>query len=400
MEETNNNEITKQSIQPAVASDVYVMPDKFRLKGSSGSNRGIIISALVLLTVMLLTGVYFAYDSWQRSRISQEPAEEQRPPIIEIQEEEMLMATSTATSTEEVATSTATSTEEMTTSTEESTEIKFSLDSDNDELTDIEEVIFGTAPSSADTDGDGYKDGVEVANGYSPNKGGNVKVSDSPFIISMTTDFDSDNFKLLYPKDWRPSLAKASKQLVLTVNTGEVITITVKDNADKIPAMSWYLQQYPQTPVSDLRIVDSRDLTGVYSPDGLSAYLTDKDKSKFYVFEYVIGRQLEFRYPAIFTMLIKQFETIANPAVTVSPATSSPQTQQSPYTASTCANFFCATSPCGLQPDGGNSCESNPPRGVCYLSTCDSDLDCLDGLSCQEVDCYSGDALISSMVCK
>lgn len=400
MEETNNSEITKQSIQPTVASDVYVMPDKFRLKGSSGSNRGIIISALVLLTVMLLTGGYFAYDSWQRSRISQEPAEEQRPPIIEIQEEEMLMATSTATSTEEVATSTATSTEEMATSTEESKEVKFSLDSDNDGLTDIEEVIFGTAPSSADTDGDGYKDGVEVANGYSPNKAGNVKISDSPFIISMSTDFDSDNFKLLYPKDWRPSLAKASKQLVLTVNTGEVITITVKDNADKIPAMSWYLQQYPQTPVSDLRIVDSRDLTGVYSPDGLSAYLTDKDKSKFYVFEYVIGRQSEFRYPAIFTMLIKQFETIANPAVTVSPATSSPQTQQSPYTASTCANFFCATSPCGLQPDGSNSCESNPPRGVCYLSTCDSDLDCLDGLSCQEVDCYSGDALISSMVCK
>lgn len=400
MEETNNSEITKQSAQPTAPSDVYVMPDKFRLKGSSGSNRGIIISALVLLAVMILTGSYFAYDAWQRFIISQRPVEEQRPPIIEVQEEEMVITTSTATTTEEVATSTATTTEEVATSTATSTEIKFSLDSDNDGLSDIEEVLFGTAPTSPDTDGDSYKDGIEVANGYSPNKAGSFRITDSPFVASLTTDFDSDNFKLIYPKDWRPSLAKASKQLVLTVNTGEVITVTVKENSDKIPAMSWYLQQYPQTAVSQLRMVDSKDLTGIYSPDGLSAYLTDKDKSKFYIFEYVIGRQLEFRYPIIFTMLIKQFETIPNPVVVSSPVTSSPQSSEFSYTASTCANFFCATSPCGLQPDGSNSCESNPPRGVCYLNACESDLDCLDGLSCNEVDCYSGDALISSMVCK
>ncbi len=410
MEEINNNEAIKPATQSAISNDVYVMPDKFRLKNPSGSNWVIIISALILLLVIFLTGGYFAYDFWQKSLIIQKPTTEQQPPVIEIQKEEMMplnpVITSTTSSTEEaISTSTATSTEELSTSTATSTEtseeIKFSLDSDNDGLTDIEEVIFGTAPANPDTDGDGYKDGVEVVNGYSPNKAGNVKLSDSPFISSIFTDFSSDNFELLYPKDWRISLAKASKQLVLTINTGEVITITVKDNTDKIPAMSWYLQQHPQTPVSDLIMINSRDLTGIYSSDGLSAYLTDGDKSKFYVFEYIIGKQKEFRYPAIFAMLIKQLLIIPNPGLdTKKSTTTSSQNQESIYTASTCGGFFCATSPCGLQPDGSNSCESNPPKGVCYLSACDSDLDCLNGLSCQEVNCYSGDTLISSMVCK
>lgn len=41
-------------------------------------------------------------------------------------------------------------------------------DSDADELTDAQEVLFGTNAFVADTDGDGYPDGVEVMNAYSP----------------------------------------------------------------------------------------------------------------------------------------------------------------------------------------------------------------------------------------
>jgi len=44
-----------------------------------------------------------------------------------------------------------------------------SPDSDNDGLFDREEVkVYGTDPLNPDTDGDGYKDGDEVKNGYNP----------------------------------------------------------------------------------------------------------------------------------------------------------------------------------------------------------------------------------------
>lgn len=43
------------------------------------------------------------------------------------------------------------------------------VDSDGDELSDIdEETVWNTNAFNVDTDGDGYNDGLEVANGYSP----------------------------------------------------------------------------------------------------------------------------------------------------------------------------------------------------------------------------------------
>ena len=49
-------------------------------------------------------------------------------------------------------------------------------DSDNDGLTDVEELkVYGTDPKRADTDGDGYLDGDEIKNGYNPLGEGKLK---------------------------------------------------------------------------------------------------------------------------------------------------------------------------------------------------------------------------------
>ena len=42
------------------------------------------------------------------------------------------------------------------------------VDTDGDLLTDEREKELGTDPNNPDTDGDGYLDGPEVANGYNP----------------------------------------------------------------------------------------------------------------------------------------------------------------------------------------------------------------------------------------
>ena len=48
------------------------------------------------------------------------------------------------------------------------------VDSDNDGLTDEQELTYGTDPNNADTDGDGYSDGDEVQSGYNPNGPGTL----------------------------------------------------------------------------------------------------------------------------------------------------------------------------------------------------------------------------------
>jgi len=44
------------------------------------------------------------------------------------------------------------------------------LDSDQDDLTDEEEKVYGTDPKNSDSDSDGYSDGAEVKSGYDPTK--------------------------------------------------------------------------------------------------------------------------------------------------------------------------------------------------------------------------------------
>ncbi|MFA5776922.1 MAG: hypothetical protein WC906_00530 [Parcubacteria group bacterium] len=53
-----------------------------------------------------------------------------------------------------------------------STDKNIFLDSDQDGLTNEEEKSYGTDPHKADTDGDGYSDGVEIRSGYNPLKPG------------------------------------------------------------------------------------------------------------------------------------------------------------------------------------------------------------------------------------
>lgn len=53
------------------------------------------------------------------------------------------------------------------TSTEDSIDLS-TLDSDQDGLSDEEEIFYGTDKNNPDTDGDGYLDGAEVKGGYNP----------------------------------------------------------------------------------------------------------------------------------------------------------------------------------------------------------------------------------------
>ena len=65
----------------------------------------------------------------------------------------------------------------------------FAIDTDGDGLTDDWEAVYMTDANNADTDGDGYPDGVEVDNGYSPHAASSTRMHEH--------DYDGDGIN-----DW------------------------------------------------------------------------------------------------------------------------------------------------------------------------------------------------------
>lgn len=74
------------------------------------------------------------------------------------------------------------------------------VDSDDDGLSDEEEAIYHTDPENSDTDWDGYTDGEEVKNGYSP------LFSDGKKMFEV--DFDSDGLNDWLEIQFRSDLTK------------------------------------------------------------------------------------------------------------------------------------------------------------------------------------------------
>lgn len=383
----------QQPAAPSGYSDVYVMPEKYVVQTAKGGGKGLLIASIILIAVILLTGSYFIYDLMNRQPLPVTPAV--IPPQVEIPSNEPpLESEITATTTMEIATTTpATTTVATTTQPAAPTPVSPSLDTDSDSLTNIEETVLGTLPTNPDSDGDGYKDGVEVAAGYNPTKPGSSKLNESPFMVSLSTSFDADNFKILYPKDWQVSLIKASKQVLVTAATGELIRISIKENQLGQSVLAWYLQDHPEALVSQLRVVEAGTLTGVFSPNGLTAYLTDAARAKFYIFEYLLGQQTELRYPTIFGAIIKSLTLIQNTPPPVAIATTTPASQS-------CVGYMCAEEPCGPLVSGQNSCLSPTLKSTCYDKVCTQDSECPTGQICVEISCWSGDTAEIAKVCK
>lgn len=67
-------------------------------------------------------------------------------------------------------------------------------DGDGDNLTNAEERFYGTDPQNADTDGDSYKDGEEVRNGYNPLGLGKLDTDNDGFPDPDERKFGSDPF--------------------------------------------------------------------------------------------------------------------------------------------------------------------------------------------------------------
>lgn len=146
-----------------------------------------------------------------------------------------------------------------------------SLDTDQDGLTDVEEVIYGTAIDNQDSDGDGYTDGSEVVNGYAPAKAESVKLYETEAFTKYANNILGYSF--YYPTTWdKQSLAADDGDIIFTSLTNEFIQVVVQNNPDGLAPEVWYANNVPDLAVVDVPVINIGTIRAARSLDSLNIY--------------------------------------------------------------------------------------------------------------------------------
>jgi len=144
------------------------------------------------------------------------------------------------------------------------------LDSDQDGLTDQEEVLYGTDAKKADTDGDGYSDGTEVKSGYDPKK-------PAPGDKLATASFGDSNLENSSKPDENNLTNKVSQKITEIVQTaqeseeGSEVTL---DQLQEIIDQSLTSSEMSEESLPEIKREDIKILKQNYSQ------LSDEEKQK------------------------------------------------------------------------------------------------------------------------
>ncbi|BFD25255.1 MAG: thrombospondin type 3 repeat-containing protein [Candidatus Parcubacteria bacterium] len=232
--------------------------------------------------------------------VNQEPATD----LIELADTEMATTSpindELASSTELVATSTATSTEEIISEDMPvvTPPLVESPDTDNDGLTDAEERVAGTDPENADTDNDGYSDLQELLSGYDPLVP-NEKLGASSALRANNLDGQA---RILYPADWSLVESPSTNTVVFSDSDQAFIQVTYQSNDSALSAGAWLANEMPGAIAKEF--ISGEGWTGFVLDDGLSAYVFSEDDKRVYTIT-CLPLAPNTDSPAVFNLMLK-----------------------------------------------------------------------------------------------
>jgi len=177
-------------------------------------------------------------------------------------------------------------------------------DDDKEGLSNAEEALLGTNAKATDSDTDGYNDLEELNNGYNPAGGGKI-AANTGLGTYLNTTF---NFSLLYPVEWDRTIASTDDSVMFTAANKQFIQILVQPNSNQAEIVDWYRSTFNAQTIPTNQLVVTDSWSGVKSPDGLTVYLTNKDKTYIFVITYNLGSSKILEYKNIFDMVVRNFK--------------------------------------------------------------------------------------------
>jgi len=179
-------------------------------------------------------------------------------------------------------------------------------DRDKDGLTDKEENVLGSDKESADTDGDGYTDAVEVSGLYDPNKKA-AKLVDSG--KQGTYLAEDGSFSILRPSQWPQSKDNTDNSINFRSEDDHVIKVITMENFNKEALAAIYIKKFQLAQIDNTLKVVNDTWEGIVAPDGASIFVMPKiSNDKYYILQYQIPVKTQVQeYKEIFLAMVKSF---------------------------------------------------------------------------------------------
>ncbi len=177
-------------------------------------------------------------------------------------------------------------------------------DDDSDGLTNSEEALLGTNAKASDSDQDGYNDLEELNNGYNPAGAGKIAANASLGTYLNTTF----NVSLLYPVEWDRTIASTDDSVLFTASNRQFVQMLVQPNSNQDDIIDWYRSTFNVQTVPNSQMVINETWDGVKTPDGMTVYLTNKDKTYIFVVTYNLGSSKILEYKSIFDLAVRSLK--------------------------------------------------------------------------------------------
>jgi hypothetical protein len=183
-------------------------------------------------------------------------------------------------------------------------------DDDSDSLTNSEENIFQTDPELYDTDSDGYYDGLEVANLYNPKGIAPQKIIDSGLVKEYINP--TYQYRFYYPSSWRVDpVADDFKDILVSGDSGDYMEIRVFPKDAQLSFASWFGVTLPGESFSSLNNFQNRfQVNGYKRTDGQVGFF--ETPTAIYSVVYFYGEQEKNAFPHVMNVLLQSFRMNKN----------------------------------------------------------------------------------------
>lgn len=192
-----------------------------------------------------------------------------------------------------------------------------SIDTDQDDVTDVAETLFGTDPAVADTDGDKFTDGHEIYYLYNPAGKEPLKLIDSGLVNAYTNP--AFLYTIYYPKSWAVGNVDASyKDVLFSTLTGENIEVRVVDINPGESFNDWFARNAKGEQLANyLPFASVFKETGFARNDNL-VYFFPKGDKMFMILYHTTDSSI-INYRIVIKMLARSFQFGNSTAVQARP---------------------------------------------------------------------------------